>query len=96
MNSISARYPHLVSVDKALTDCNDAFDTTEVQLAYRCLDKLIARPKTPGENDADMRNGTRAILRLIAEALARRREVAIDALRTMSAALALERAQRAK
>ena len=96
MKSISAQYSHLVSVDKTLTDCNDAFDMAEVQLAYRCLDKLLARPKAHGEDDAEMRNGARAILRLIAESLARRQDVAIDALRAMSAAVARDRVPRAK
>ena len=97
MDSISALTHSLPpSVEQALTDCGDPFETTEVDLAYRSLDRLVARPQAPGEDGADTYDGVRMILRLMAEAQAWRKDVASDALKTMAAAVARDRAQREK
>ena len=97
MDSISAlTHSRPLPVEKHLTDCGDPFSTTDVHLAYSCLDRLIKQPTAPDEDGAVMYEGARAIIRLMGEGLARRREVAMAALRAMSAAVARDRAQREK
>jgi hypothetical protein len=71
--------------------CYAACDLSEVHLAYSCLDKLLARPRTCEEDDADTCDGVAALIRLINESLSRREEAAMAALQTMHEVIERER-----
>jgi hypothetical protein len=85
-----------MSVDKALNECFIACNLTDVHLAFRGLDTLLARPKSENEDDADadIHDGVLALIRFTRESMRRRGGHALTALQALALAIQRERMKR--
>jgi hypothetical protein len=83
-NTCVLTQPRFRSASDALHACFAACDLTDVHMALGCLHTLLARNRTPDEDDADVCDGGGAAIRLINESLVRRDQAAFDALQAMS------------
>ena len=78
-------------VDKAMDECFIACNMTDVLLAFRGLDTLLARPKAENEDDAAARDGVVALLRFMRDSVRRRGKQALTALHELSTAIHRDR-----
>jgi hypothetical protein len=84
-----------MSVDKALNECFIACNLTDVHLAFRGLDTLLARPRSEDEDDADTHDGILALIRLARESMRRRGGLALTALQALALAIQRDRVKSA-
>jgi hypothetical protein len=85
--------PGPLPLEDALNECFRIRRLTDVQLAFCCIERLLAQRRSENEADAEFCDGIETILRFVKESLSRRDDAAYAALRGLSRALLVERNQ---